>query len=76
VKKLSSVSGTGGSHLSSLAMWEAEIGRIIDASQIRQKVCETPSQPITEQKSARPYFNGKKAGHGGVCLSPQPQWED
>jgi hypothetical protein len=41
-----------------LAIWEAEIGRIMVLGQRGQKVYETPSQPI-------------KSGCGGVCLSIQ-----
>jgi hypothetical protein len=41
-----------------LATWEAETGRIVVGSQLRQKVSRTPSQPI-------------KAGHGGIHLSSQ-----
>jgi hypothetical protein len=44
----------GGSHLSSQAMWENEIGRIVVPGQPGQKVCETPSQR-------------KKAGHYDAC---------
>jgi hypothetical protein len=41
------------------ATWEAEMGRILDQKQPRQKVIKKASQPI--------------AGCGGRCISSQPQ---
>jgi hypothetical protein len=41
---------------------EAEIGRISVHGLLMQKVCETPSQPIS-------------AGQGGACPSSQLQWK-